>query len=228
LRSGRLLVLLLAAPLTVACVNVVSIDAEDSVNFANIEVSMPIGDDDAMRVRFRGAGTSGEFSQDLDLDERIQVDESRIGGPARVEGEIDLDYYSIAFGWDRSQLGVSSGKFYSSSYFGLAQTNFDLTLEGSEGRRFQTSDDTVELYMQYGIYHALTDSLDIGFSWAISLGRELSGISEIDLKMEYELYRQLRISGGYRWFDYSYGIDDDESSLEVNFRGPFVGLNLPF
>ena len=227
LRRSRLLILLLAAPFTIACVNVVSIDAEDSVKFANIEVSMPIAAADAMRIRFRGAGTNGEFSQNLDPDKRIEVDGNRIGGPAGVEGEIDLNYYSIAVGRDRHRLGTSSGALHSSYYFGLAQTNFALTLEG-RGERFRTSDDTVELYLQYGIYHALSDSLDIGFSWAISLGRELSGISEIDLKMEYELYRQLRINGGYRWFNYSYSRGDYESNLEVDFRGPSIGLNLPF
>ncbi|MDC1286611.1 hypothetical protein N8198_01870 [Gammaproteobacteria bacterium] len=224
---SKLLVLLLTTQLTAACVNIVSIDAEDSVEFANIEASAPLSDDDDKRIRFRGASTTGEFSQFVAGDKRIEIDDERLGGPVDVDGEIDLDYFSIAIGWDRFHNGASPGTLRSSYYFGLAQTNFDLALEGA-GKRLRASDDTVELYFQVGLHHAHSASLDIGFSWAVSLGRELSGISEIDLQVEYEFYRQLRLSGGYRWFEYSYGLGDDESHLEVDFRGPFLGLNLPF
>ena len=66
------------------------------------------------------------------------------------------------------------------------------------------------------------------FTWAASLGRELSGINEIDFRLDYQLSEQFKLSGGYRWLNYEYGLEEDESNIEVELRGPFIGLYLPF
>ena len=86
----------------------------------------------------------------------------------------------------------------------------------------------IEAYLQYGYSHNLNESVNIGFTRAGSVGRHFTGISEIDLKLDYAFYKQMRISGGYRWFTYNYDRDAEDSDIKVEFKGPFIGLNLPF
>ena len=213
--------------LTSGCVNVVSIDAEDSVEFGTFEVSIPLDRDSGTHLRLRGSRADGEFDQTLDSDERIQVGDARIGGAAEVEGAIDLSYYSVAIGSGAVNPGMLAGESRQSYYLGVARTEFDLTLEAAD-RRFDTRGDSTELYMQYGFHHAFADTLEFGFDWAISFGRDFSGISEIDLSLDYRLMRQLYLSGGYRWLEYVNAQEDEDSNLEVDFRGPFIGLKLAF
>jgi hypothetical protein len=208
-----------------ACVSTVSVDVEDSVEFPNLEVSIPVGGDAAQRVRVRASRAQGEFRQSLDSDERIFIDNTQISGEAEVEGELELEYYSVAIGRDGRL--ENSGGLRTSLYLGIAQTRFDLSLAEGQ-RKLETSDDTVELYMQVGFFAEIAKSLDFGLTWAASVGRDFSGINEIDLLLEYRLTENLILSGGYRWFTYEYGLADDDSNIEVDFRGPVLGLNLPF
>lgn len=216
---------MLAATLASGCVSTVSIDAEDEVNFPNIDLSFPVGDNAANRVRIRASRAQGEFDQSIDGSERIRVGGADIFGSAEVDGELDLEYYSVAIGRD-DRFETSEG-LRSSMYLGISQTRFDLSVS-SGPRRLSTHDDTTEFYFQYGFYAEVAKSLDLGLTWAASLGREFSGINEIDLLLEYQLGEHLRLSGGYRWFTYEYGLGDDDSNLEVDFRGPVLGLHLPF
>jgi hypothetical protein len=110
-----------------------------------------------------------------------------------------------------------------SLYFGLAKTRFDLTLRGADDS-YRMQDESDELYLQYGLHSAFSETFEIGLEGAFSFGREYSGIGEIDLSLDYALLPQLHLSGGYRWLNYAYGIDSDESNIEVDFRGPFIGL----
>ncbi len=219
--------LILIIPMTGACVSVVSIDIDDSVSFRNIEASFPLSDGNPGRIRIRGSDVNGELNQFVDSSERIQIDDTIIFGPTDVGGEINLTYFSIAYSWDKIDGELYPGAVRTSFYIGLARTYFDLIVENA-GTAFQTDDDTTELYLQYGLYNAVSNSLEIGLTWALSIGRDLSGINEIDLKLDYEFFKQLKITGGYRWFDYAYGLKEGESNIEVDFRGPFIGLNMPF
>jgi hypothetical protein len=205
------------------CVSTVSIDVDDGSGFTQLATSIPLGDNSQTRLRLRWAEVGGEDSQSLDFGERIQVGNSSISGPAELDVEIDLSYYSIAIGGESdAHQGLKS-----SVYFGIAQTRFDLTLAG-ENSRLRDSDETIEAYFQFGFAAAIAASMDLGFSGAFSLGRDLSGISEIDLKLDYRPAAPLILSGGYRWFEYQYGPGNEDSNIEAAFRGPFIGVYLPF
>ena len=96
----------------------------------------------------------------------------------------------------------------------------------SAGTRLDSSDGTTELYLQYGISHVLSEKMDFGLSGAFSLGEDISGMSEIDLKLDYALGKNLRITGAYRWFSYRFESADEDSDIEVDFHGPMLGFNL--
>ena len=215
--------LVVTTALLCGCVSTVTIDVDDRSSFSQLEASIPLGSDKRTRLRLRGARVDGEDSQSLDFDERIKAGNTSISGPAEVGVELDLSYYSIAIGSE----GNPGDSFGSSTYFGISQTRFDLTVSG-ENNRLRSSDDTTEAYLQLGLAAAVGESLDLGFSAAFSLGRNLSGISEFDLKLDYRLTQNLALTGGYRWLEYQYGLGDDDSNLEVNFHGPFLGVYLPF
>ncbi len=168
----------------------------------------------------------GSFDQFVASDTRIEADDGSIEGPADVDGDVDLTYFSIAY-WSEYSNDGASGGLDAGYYLGLAQTNFDLEMD-SNGRTFEIDDSSVELYLQYVMSLYLQESLQAGLSWALSLGTDFSGIREIDLFLDYEVASQLRIVGGYRWFDYVFEDDSNESGIEVEFRGPFLGLRLPF
>jgi hypothetical protein len=222
---NRNLLAVLVPIIASGCVSTVDIEAEDSVSFPNLDLSFPAGDDPVNRVRIRASRASGEFGQTLDLGEWIRVEDGSIAGPAEVDGELDLDYYSIAIGRD-GRFERSEG-VRSSWYIGVAQTSFDLSLTNGR-RQFNIRDDTTEFYTQFGLYAEVYESLDFGMAWAFSLGSEFSGISEIDLLLEYRLHEHAMLSAGYRWLSYEYGNSDYDSDLEVDFRGPILGLHLPF
>lgn len=112
-------------------------------------------------------------------------------------------------------------------YVGVAQTNMDLTLI-HEGTTYTTNDRTTELYMQVGMDYEIAPSLYGGGTWAFSIGPDLTGISEIDLKLNYAVFKHLEVMGGYRWLKYDYYVEEDESIIHVNFKGPFIGINVPF
>ena len=221
----RTVTAIVASILAAGCVSTVSIDAEDEVSFQNLEVSLPAGESSDMRLRLRASRAQGDFSQSLDVGETIRVDDTAIHGSVEVDGELDLDYYSIAIG--RDGRFAESGGPWTSMYLGISQTDFDLAIS-SDRQQAASRDDTIELYLQLGVHARLLNSLDVGLTWASSFGREFSGISEIDLLLEYRLGRNLRLSGGYRWLTYEYGLGDDDSNLEVDFRGPVLGLHVPF
>lgn len=208
-----------------ACVNVVSIDADDRTRFAHLELSAPLGDDEQWRVQLRASSSDGEFDQSLDSGDRIEIGDNSIGGPATVAGKLDLVYYSIAIGTSTPgwELRADDSRFV--YYLGIAMTEFDL--EMSDGTaRFGERDGTTELFGRWAIDIAANDVANFGFSWAASFGPDLSGINEVDLKFAYELASPLRVAGGYRWLEYNYAEKDDESHIEVDFHGPYFALEL--
>jgi hypothetical protein len=225
--DSKALLLVALVYLSAACSKTVDVEIEDESSFINLETSFPLPGENFNRLRLRGASVSGDFSQSIDSGERIDFDGNKfVLGPAEVDGDIDLTYFSMAVGWDRPEGTARDKPLSSSFYVGIAQTRFDLEL-GNGVKTISESDNTNELYLQYGIYKGLTDALDIGFSGALSLGGEGS-ISEIDLKLEYELNQHLSVAGGYRWFSYDYDSNDFDSDVEVEIHGPFLGLAIPF
>jgi len=222
----RYLTLLPCLGLINACVGPVAIDASDSVEFNDFSVSIPVNDDSA-RLRARATRTNGSFDQHLEAGERIGIDNSSIVGPAEVGGDLELDYYSLALGFETTDNTSAPTPLRVGYYLGIAQTEFDLALQ-SGGNDFAARDGTTELYVQLLLAAPVAKNLDLGFSWAFSLGRDLSGISEFDLGVEYRLLRNLTLAAGYRWFHYQYGLGEDESNLEVDFHGPHLGVYFPF
>lgn len=209
------------------CVSTVNIDAEDKTRFSSLAASVPLAGEDNLRLRLQATRVDGSFDQRLEDDELIRIDGTSFTGPDRVDGDIDLAYYSVAFGGSNKARNNTAGGVRTESYFGIAQTRFDLDIE-NDTRRLELDDDTVELYLQYAAFAAISEKVDFGFSWALTLGRNFSGISEIDLLLEFEAAEHILITGGYRWFDYQFDSNDEDSNLEVDFHGPFLGIRVPF
>ena len=205
--------------------NVISIDAKDSVSFATLETSFPVSRSGSFRVKLRGSRTSGDYSQDVPDSMMILIDDTQIRGPTTVSGSADLTYASISIGADDT-FGPDS-RLKGLGYIGVAQTNMDMTLV-HEGTTYFTNDRTTELYMQWGLSYLLAPSLYGGGTMAFSLGPDLTGIREIDLKLDYAIFEHLELMVGYRWLKYDYLVEDDESVIRINFKGPFAGLNIPF
>lgn len=209
--------------------NVISIESEDSVTFTTLETSFPVDKQRKVDVKLRGSRTRGDYSQAVPDGKLILIDNAQIRGPTEVSGTTDLTYASVSIGTRNFLLDQHDGqqKLRPSVFVGVAQTNMDLTLV-HEGETYITSDRTTELYAQLGMLYEFAPSLYGGGTWATSLGPDLTGISEIDLALHYALFDHLDIFGGYRWLKYNYYVEEDESVIHVDFRGPFVGLSLPF
>jgi len=225
----RWLLFMLAVMLLNACTdNVVSIESEDSVTFTTLETSFPVNRQETLKIKLRGSRTSGEYSQTVPDGKMILIEDVQIRGPTEVNGSTDLTYASASIGTDDmfNTPGMAS-KFRGLMYVGVAQTNMDLTLI-HEGTTYTTNDRTTELYMQVGMDYEIAPSLYGGGTWAFSIGPDLTGISEIDLKLNYAVFKHLEVMGGYRWLKYNYYVEEDESIIHVNFKGPFIGINVPF
>jgi hypothetical protein len=229
LKVSRWLLCVLAAMLLNACAgNVVSIESEDSVTFTTLETSFPVNRQETLKLKLRGSRTSGDYSQTVPDGKMILIEDVQILGPTEVNGSTDLTYASVSIGTEDifKNTGMES-KFRGLLYVGLAQTNMDLTLI-HEGTAYSSNDRTTEMYMQLGMDYRIAPALYGGGTWAFSIGPDLTGISEIDLKLNYALFKHLEVMGGYRWLRYDYYVEEDESIIHVDFRGPFIGLNIPF
>lgn len=225
----RWLLFMLAVMLLNACTdNVVSIESEDSVTFTTLETSFPVNRQETLKIKLRGSRTSGEYNQTVPDGKMILIEDVQIRGPTEVNGSTDLTYVSASIGTDDMfNIPGMESKFRGLIYFGVAQTNMDLTLI-HEGTTYTTNDRTTELYMQVGMDYEIAPSLYGGGTWAFSIGPDLTGISEIDLKLNYAVFKHLEVMGGYRWLKYNYYVEEDESIIHVNFKGPFIGINVPF
>ena len=217
-----------AVNLLIACAdNVISIESEDSVTFTTVETSFPIYRERNLDVKLRGSRTSGDYTQSVPDGKMILIDDIQIRGPVDVSGSTDLTYASVSIGTDNVISEHDDDLLRGSVYVGVAQTNMDLTLV-HQGTTHATSDRTTEMYMQVGLLFRVLPSLYGGGTWAASLGPNLTGISELDLKLSYAVFSHLELMGGYRWLRYDYYVEDDESVIHIDFRGPFVGLSVPF
>lgn len=205
--------------------NVVSIDAKDSVIFNTLETSFPVSRNGHVRVKLQGSRTSGDYTQAVPDRMMILIDDIQIRGPTTVNGTADLTYASMSIG-AVDTFGKDS-RIKGLGYIGVAQTNMDLTLV-HEDTTYSTNDRTTELYLQWGLSYLIAPSLYAGGTMAFSLGQDLTGIREIDLKLDYALFEHLEFMAGYRWLKYDYLVEDDESVIRINFKGPFIGLNIPF
>jgi hypothetical protein len=208
--------------------NVISINAKDSTTFTTLETSIPASRDDSVRIKLRTSRANGDYTQTVPDRKRIVIDNTDIQGPTDISGTTDLTYGSVGIGGD-DIFGGGEGllrKLRTSMYFGLAQTIMDMTLV-HEGTTYSTNDRTTEFYMQYGMSYRVTSSFHVGATYAMSIGPDLTGISEGDLKLDYALFKHLQIMAGYRWFDYHYFVEEEDSTVRVKFSGPFVGLYIP-
>jgi len=209
--------------------NVISIDSEDRANFTTLETSIPVSDKIGARLKLRASRAGGDYSQTVPDGKLILIGDTQIRGPTDVGGTTDLSYGSISVGSDNIFDGGEEfqHKLRTSVYFGLAQTIMDLTLL-HDGATYRISDKTTEFYMQGGISYKVSPELYAGGTYALSMGPDLTGISEADLKIDYTLFRHLQFMAGYRWLEYAYLVEEDDSIVRVEFRGPFVGLYMPF
>ena len=209
--------------------NVISIDSEDRSNFTTLETSIPVSDKIGARLKLRVSRAEGVYSQTVPDGKLILIDDIQIRGPTDVGGTTDLSYGSISVGSDNIFDGGEElqHKLRTSVYFGLAQTIMDLTLL-HDGVTYRISDRTTEFYMQGGISYKVNPELYAGGTYALSMGPDLTGISEADLRIDYTLFKHLQLIAGYRWLEYGYLVEEDDSIVRVKFRGPFIGLYIPF
>jgi hypothetical protein len=227
--------------ISVACLlsactgNVIDIHSKDSSTFVTLETSMPVSKGDAIRVKLRTSQVDGSYTQTIPGGKMIVIDGEQIHGEADISGATELSYTSVSFGgfvsFADGDLLKSADKGAkvprASFYIGLAQTDMDVSLL-YENQLYVFLDKTIELYLQIGAAYPLTPFLDAGIFYAMSTGADLTGISELDLKLDYALHKHLHLTAGYRWFEYNYLLEEQDSSIQVNFRGPFIGLNIPF
>jgi hypothetical protein len=215
--------------------NVIDIHSKDSSTFVTLETSLPVSKDDAIRVKFRTSQVDGSFTQTIPGGKMIVIDGEQIHGEADIAGATKLSYTSVSFG---GSISFAGGNLLNSAnenatmprasfYIGLAQTDMDVSLL-FENQSYVFLDKTIELYMQFGASYPLAPLLDAGIFYAMSIGADLTGIGELDLKLDYALHKHLYLTAGYRWFEYNYLLEEQDSSIQVNFRGPFIGLNIPF
>jgi hypothetical protein len=209
--------------------NVISIDTKDSVSFSTLETSIPLSKQRTDRIKVRGSRASGDYSQVVPDGKMIIIEDTQIHGPANVSGTTDLTYASLSYGSEDISPGdgLMPQKLSFLVYIGLAQTNMDVTLL-HEGTTYTTNDRTTELYLQLGGAYAITPAFKAGLTWASSVGADFTGINEVDLRLGYALFSHLEVIGGYRWLEYNYLVEEDDSIIRVKFRGPFIGLNIPF
>ena len=146
-----------------------------------------------------------------------------------VSGTTELTYGSVSIGFEDSfgttytHIEDAGGQIY----FGIAQTHMDYTLQ-HQGTVYQNTDRTTEFYGQLGFYIEIIPKFRAGVTGAMSLGPDLTGISELDFRLGYALFEHLEIFGGYRDLKYEYMVEEDESIVVIEYNGPFIGLNLPF
>jgi hypothetical protein len=209
-----------------ACSTVVDITVKDQVSFSNFETSFPTEENGHRRIRLRGASVSGDYTQSL-TQGHILIDDISIGSPAYFTGSADVRYRSLAYGQDMISVDFVPDQVNGFFYLGIGQTDLDFTLRNGVDS-YRVKDTVTELYAQSGLYLALDDSLYAEVSYAISLSQEISIMSEMDLKLNYQLSRQLRLSGGYRFYNYTYEENPTNSDILINFRGLVFGLNMPF
>ena len=221
----RVCLILFLIACNIACVSTVDIKVDDEVNFYHLEMDLPVADSDTNRVRIRASGTSADYEQSLDADETIRTEGATISGPIELGGDLDVEYYSLAYGWDKRASLTEPGSQATSFYLGLATTRTDLDVDNPNDE-LSFSESTIELYSQFGFRHLISKKFDIGLAWAFSFGPNLSGFSEVDLMLTYELTRQLRFMGGYRWYRYETEEINDDSNLEIDFQGPVLGFEL--
>lgn len=215
--------------------NVIDIHSSDSAAFTTLETSVPVSKDDAIRMKLRASRVDGSYTQTIPDGKIIVIDGEQIRGQADVTGATELAYTSVSFGGSVSFAGGellnNAGEDVkvprASFYIGLAQTEMDVSLL-NENRSYLFHDKTIELYLQIGASYPLKPLLDAGIFYAMSIGADLTGISELDIKLDYTLHKHLHLIAGYRSLEYNYLVEEQDSSIQVNFRGPFIGLNLPF
>lgn len=215
--------------------NVIDIHSKDSSSFATLETSVPVSNDDAIRMKLRTSRVDGSYTQTIPGGKMVVIDGEQIHGEADIAGATELSYTSVSFG---GSVSLAEGKLLNSAaeyvsvprasfYIGLAQTDMDVSLL-YENQSYVFLDKTIELYLQVGAAYPLTPFLDAGIFYAMSSGADLTGISELDLNLDYALHKHLHLTAGYRWFEYNYLVEAQDSSIQVDFRGPFLGLNIPF
>lgn len=157
----------------------------------------------------------------------ILIDDTSIWSPAYLSGSADVRYLSIAYGQDDINVEFLPEQIYFFYYLGIAQTDLDLSLRNGADS-YRVKDSMTELYAQSGFYFPLESSGYAEVSYAISLSQEISSMSEIDLKLNYPLSKQLRVSVGYRFYQYAYLENPPDSDIVIDFHGPVIGLNMPF
>ncbi|MFT7556234.1 MAG: hypothetical protein ACI9LO_002559 [Planctomycetota bacterium] len=208
--------------------NVNDIRVRDRVSFNNLETSLAIPDSDHLRVRLRGSKASGNSRHSVVAGDLIRIEDSPFFGPLEYDSAAEVSYFSVAIGRDEVHADFFPGKVNVSSYFGLARTDFDLSLQ-HQGNTYTAADTTTELYLQYALSNAFNDWLSGGLSYALSYNFDSVLSREIDLLMELKISREFRLTGGYRWYEYSYdNFDTNNSTINLEFSGPFLGINLPF
>lgn len=222
----RLATALFVTPLIGACTTVANINVRDNVTFNNIEASFQVSKDKNSRIRLRAAAVSADYNQSLN-EGHILINGTPLWSPTQVSGTTDIDYLSIDYGWDNLNLALGPESTTGFMYFGYQKTDLDFTLNHA-GTSYQVVDKISQLFFEAGLRIKLSEELATEISDAIALSQEGSAMNQIDLKLIYLLTENLLVTGGYRFYSFTYMEKVNTSDIIVEFKGPFIGLNLYF
>ena len=210
--------------------NEIDMEGSESMSFRALEVTYH-HPDDGPNIMFRTSKADGDFSQSISSPHYVTWPTITIFGPATIDGVVDLRYASIAMGFEattssENTMGIPAGTT-GKVYFGLNQSEIKATLTHLTDT-YTVDDDTLELYGLIGVSFPVYETLSCGLTFATSIGEDFSGISELDFRFDYLPTEHLGIMFGYRSLQYMYNADTDVSDIIMEYRGPFVGLNIVF
>lgn len=206
--------------------NIIDIEGSDNAGMYSLQTSFPITESEApVYLKLQALKTSADFSQHVPDGKFIDFENIQLWGPDSITVESEISTASVSFGTFELMM---MDDFSSSFFIGLSQTEFNADIAFQSGPAVSISDRLYELYFDIGFWHQTTEKLKLGLIMAFAINTHISTYSDIQLSLNYKLAPHVELVAGLRDFYYYYGEGDSRSSLIIDSRGPFVGLNFPF
>lgn len=206
--------------------NIIDIEGSDNDGVYSVQASFPITKSEApVYLKLHSLKTSADFLQTVPDGKFIDFKNIQVWGPDSVAVESDIRTSSVSFGtFDL----MGKDEFSTSFFIGLSQTDFDADIVFQSGPAVNLKDKLHELYFDMGFWYQTTEKLKLGFVLAFGISGNISTYSDIQLSFNYKLLPHMELVAGLRDFYYYYGESDSSSSLNIDSRGLFFGLNFPF
>lgn len=207
--------------------NIIDIDAKDDVTFPTLETSITINKEKDVSINIRASTSNGKFHQYIPDGKVIVIDGTDIFGPGRVNGDIDLKTLSVGLGSEHLLESHSHKRLDIVGYFGMFSTDMDFSLTDGFSN-YRVMDNTKGIFAKLGFSYLFTPSLKATASLSGSVAlADIITSSESEIRLDYQLIKHLNVMGGFRWLNLTHS-DESDSYINMNFRGPFFGLYVPF